>query len=113
MHGWREDIATATRGETKPENLLYIMFAHTASSQAKGVEFLARFVQRREGRDTRTTDAARDAQYDAIVNAVEGWDPPAWRMLSERLSKIVDWRGPVIPGPRDPAPFAGEAPTAA
>jgi hypothetical protein len=48
-----------------------------------------------------------------VVDAVEGWDPPAWRMLSERLSKIVDWRGPVIPGPRDPAPFAGEAPTAA
>jgi hypothetical protein len=48
-----------------------------------------------------------------IVNAVEGWDPPAWRALSERLSEIVDWRGPVIPGPRDPAPFDGEAPTAA
>lgn len=49
----------------------------------------------------------------SIVNAVEGWDPPAWRTLSERLSAIVDWRGPLIPGPRDPAPFAGEAPTAA
>lgn len=48
-----------------------------------------------------------------IVNAVEGWDPPAWRALSDRLSQIVDWRGPVIPGPRDPAPFDGEAPTAA
>jgi len=48
-----------------------------------------------------------------VVNAVEGWDPPAWRALSERLSEIVDWRGPVIPGPRDPAPFDGEAPTAA
>lgn len=49
----------------------------------------------------------------SIVNAVEGWDPPAWRALSERLSEIVDWRGPLIPGPRDPAPFDGEAPTAA
>ena len=29
MHGWREDIAAAARGESKPENLLYIMFAHT------------------------------------------------------------------------------------
>lgn len=48
-----------------------------------------------------------------IVNAVEGWDPPAWRRLSAQLSEIVDWRGPVIPGPRDPAPFEGEAPTAA
>jgi hypothetical protein len=48
-----------------------------------------------------------------IVNAVEGWDPPAWRKLSERLSEVVDWHGPVIPGPRDPGPFEGEAPTAA
>ena len=37
MHGWREDIAAAARGESKPENLLYIMFAHTETSQAKGV----------------------------------------------------------------------------
>ena len=36
MHGWREDIAAAARGESKPENLLYIMFAHTDTSQAKG-----------------------------------------------------------------------------
>ena len=36
MHGWREDIAAAARGESKPENLLYIMFAHTETSQAKG-----------------------------------------------------------------------------
>jgi len=40
MHGWREDIAAAARGESKPENLLYIMFAHTDPSQAKGMEFL-------------------------------------------------------------------------
>jgi pimeloyl-ACP methyl ester carboxylesterase len=25
MHGWREDIAAAARGESKPENVLYIM----------------------------------------------------------------------------------------
>ena len=51
MHGWREDIAAAARGESKPENLLYIMFAHTEASQAKGMEFLGRFMQRQEGRD--------------------------------------------------------------
>ena len=33
MHGWREDIAAAARAESKPENLLYIMFAHTETSQ--------------------------------------------------------------------------------
>jgi len=67
MHGWRKDIADAARGESKPENLLYIMFAHTETSQAKGKEFLGRFIERREGRDAPTSDAARDAQYDAVV----------------------------------------------
>jgi pimeloyl-ACP methyl ester carboxylesterase len=67
MHGWREDIAAAARGESKTENLLYIMFAHTEESQRKGMEFLGRFMARQEGRDTPTTDVARDAQYDAIV----------------------------------------------
>src|SRR5436190_16385047 len=32
MHGWREDIANATRGESRPENLLYAFFAHTETS---------------------------------------------------------------------------------
>ena len=43
----------------------------------------------------------------AIVNAAEGWDPPAWRTLTHELSRIVGWSHPVIPGPRDPAPFPG------
>lgn len=42
-----------------------------------------------------------------VVNAAEGWDPPAWRTLVQELSRIVSWSHPVIPGPRDPAPFAG------
>ena len=67
MHGWRDDIEAAALGESKPENLLYIMFAHTEASQAKGMEFLGRFIERHEGRDAPTSDAARDAQYDAIV----------------------------------------------
>jgi len=67
MHGWRDDIAAAARGESKPENLLYIMFAHTETSQAKGMEFLGRFMARHEGRDEPTSDAVRDAEYDAIV----------------------------------------------
>jgi pimeloyl-ACP methyl ester carboxylesterase len=65
MHGWRTDIAEAARGESKPENLLYIMFAHTETSQAKGREFLGRFLERAD-RDTPTSDTARDAQYDAV-----------------------------------------------
>jgi pimeloyl-ACP methyl ester carboxylesterase len=83
MHGWRTDIADAARGESKPENLLYIMFAHTDTSQAKGLEFLGRFMARQEGRDAPTSDAARDAQYDAIVD----WGVPDHGAL-QRLTGI-------------------------
>ncbi len=83
MHGWRVDIADAARGESKPENLLYIMFAHTETSQATGKEFLGRFSKRQEGRDAPTSDAARDAQYDAIVE----WGIPDHAAL-QRLAAI-------------------------
>jgi pimeloyl-ACP methyl ester carboxylesterase len=83
MHGWRDDIAAAARGESKPENLLYIMFAHTETSQAKGMEFLGRFLERKVGRDAPTSDAARDAQYDAIVE----WGIPNHAAL-QRLTGI-------------------------
>jgi hypothetical protein len=53
MHGWRDDIGAAALGESKPENLRYIMFAHTEASQAKGQEFLGRSLERRQGRDRR------------------------------------------------------------
>ena len=95
MHGWREDIAAAALGESKPENLLYIMFAHTDTSQAKGREFLARFLARQDRRDAPTSDAARDAQYDAMVE----WGIPDHAAL-QRLTGI---RSPtlVIQGDQD------------
>jgi pimeloyl-ACP methyl ester carboxylesterase len=96
MHGWREDIAAAARGESKPENLLYIMFAHTETSQAKGMEFLGRFSRRQEGRDAPTSDAARDAQYDAIVE----WGIPDHGAL-QRLTGI-ECPTLVIQGDDDP-----------
>ena len=83
MHGWRDDIANAARGESKPENLLYIMFARTETSQAMGVEYLGRFLEFKDGRDAPTTDAARDAQYDAIVE----WGIPDHGAL-QRLTGI-------------------------
>ena len=42
-----------------------------------------------------------------VVNSAEGWDPPAWRALTQELSRIVRWSHPLIPGPKDPAPFEG------
>jgi pimeloyl-ACP methyl ester carboxylesterase len=56
MHAWRDDIAAAARGESTPANLLYIMFAH-----AERMEFLDRFLERRQGRDTPTSVTARAA----------------------------------------------------
>jgi hypothetical protein len=42
-----------------------------------------------------------------IVGAAEGWDPAAWRAVTERLAKAMSWRAPAIPATRDPAPFPG------
>jgi pimeloyl-ACP methyl ester carboxylesterase len=94
---WRPPVPRERRGCTagartsppppvaraSPENLLYIMFAHTDTSQAKGMEFLGRFMQRQEGRDAPTSYAARDAQYDAIVE----WGIPDHAAL-QRLTGI-------------------------
>jgi pimeloyl-ACP methyl ester carboxylesterase len=84
MHGWRADIAEAARlDESTAESLLHIFFAPTETSRAKGREFLARFMQRSEGRDPPTSLAARDAQYDAIVE----WGIPDHGAL-QRLTAI-------------------------
>ena len=84
MHGWRDDIAAAARGESKPENLLYIMFAaHRGAARRREWTFLGRFMERQEGRDAPTSDAARDAQYDAIVE----WGIPDHAAL-QRLTGI-------------------------
>jgi hypothetical protein len=42
-----------------------------------------------------------------VVNAVEGWDPPAWRALTVELSRMVGWSRPRLPDPGDPGPFSG------
>jgi pimeloyl-ACP methyl ester carboxylesterase len=84
MHGWVEDIETASRLEqSTAESLLHIFFAPTETSRAKGGQFLARFLARTEDRDTATTLVARDAQYDAIVE----WGIPDHGAL-QRLSGI-------------------------
>jgi pimeloyl-ACP methyl ester carboxylesterase len=84
MHGWREDIEAAARQDVSTaESLLHIFFAPTQSSRAKGGEFLGRFMTRSEGRDDATSLAARDAQYDAIVE----WGIPDHGAL-QRLTAI-------------------------
>lgn len=84
MHGWREDIVDAVvTGPGGPDGLLHAFFAPTETSQAKGHEFLARFVERTDGRDEPVALEARDAQYDAIVE----WGIPDSGAL-QRLAAI-------------------------
>ena len=83
MHGWRKDIADNARvDQAGAEQLLYVMFRHTASSQAKGVEYLGRFMARKD-RDAPSNVATRNAQYDAVVE----WGVPDHNKL-QRLAAI-------------------------
>ena len=96
MHGWAADIAHAARLDRgTAESLLHIFFAPTETSRAKGREFLSRFAARSEDSDPPSSLAARDAQYDAIVE----WGIPDDGAL-QRLSAI---RCPtlIIQGDRD------------
>ncbi|CAL9376222.1 alpha/beta fold hydrolase [Streptomyces sp. enrichment culture] len=84
MHGWRKDIENRARAkEPTGEDLLYIFFAHTETSQAKGIEFLGRFMARTEDRDVPSSLASRDAQYDAVLE----WGVPDHSAL-QRLTGI-------------------------
>jgi hypothetical protein len=47
------------------------------------------------------------SQTMEVVNAIEGWDPPAWRELTKELSRRMSWSRPHIPAPGDPGPFDG------
>jgi pimeloyl-ACP methyl ester carboxylesterase len=83
MHGWRKDIAdNAHAVQIDAKNLLYIMFKHTPTSQAEGMEFLGRFMERKD-RDAPSDPATRDAQYDAVVE----WGVPDHNKL-QRLAAI-------------------------
>jgi pimeloyl-ACP methyl ester carboxylesterase len=85
MHGWVPDIADAARLERfTPESLLHIFFTDSEESRAKGTAFIGRFTARTDDRDAQTDLAARDAQYDAIVE----WGIPDHGAL-QRLTAIA------------------------
>jgi pimeloyl-ACP methyl ester carboxylesterase len=67
MRSWRDDITEHARTpETSGENCSHLLCAHQ-TSQAKGIEFLGRFMARTEDRNPPTSLALREAQYEAIV----------------------------------------------
>ncbi|MFV0318610.1 MAG: TlpA family protein disulfide reductase [Microthrixaceae bacterium] len=42
-----------------------------------------------------------------VMGSAEGWDPPAWREVTDEIAGILAWSRPVYPKPGDPAPFPG------
>lgn len=48
-------------------------------------------------------------QDGTIAASAEGWDPAAWREVAQAVSDITGWTPLAIPGPKDPAPYAGTA----
>ena len=82
MHGWAPEVIGAVGiPQTSPEAYLSVFFAPTASSQQAGKEALGRIYARTEDRDTATTWATREAQYDAVCT----WGIPDHALL-QRLS---------------------------
>jgi len=82
MHGWAPEVIGAVgTPQTSPEAYLSVFFAPTASSRQAGKEALGRIYARTEDRDTATTWATREAQYDAVCT----WGIPGHALL-QRLS---------------------------
>jgi len=84
MHGWAAEVIGAVgTPHTTPEAYLDVFFARSASSLQAGREALRRMYARTDDRDTATTWATREAQYDAVC----AWGVPEHALL-ERLSAI-------------------------
>jgi pimeloyl-ACP methyl ester carboxylesterase len=84
MHGWAPGVIGAIgTPNTSPEAYLDVFFARSASSRQAGQEALRRMHARTGDRDTATTWATREAQYDAVC----AWGVPDHALL-QRLSAI-------------------------
>jgi pimeloyl-ACP methyl ester carboxylesterase len=82
MHGWAPEVIGAVgTPHTSPEAYLEVFFARSATSRQAGGEALRRIYARTEDRDTATTWATREAQYDAVCT----WGIPDHAKL-QRLS---------------------------
>ncbi len=42
-----------------------------------------------------------------LIGSAQGWDPPAWREVTDRMAEILAWNKPAFPRPGDPVPFPG------
>jgi hypothetical protein len=48
-------------------------------------------------------------QNGTVLGTAEGWDPEAWRAVSDALADLTAWSRPEVPAAGDPAPYAGTA----
>jgi len=84
MHGWAPEVIGAIgTPQTSPEAYLDVFFTKSASSRQAGQQALQRMYARTEDRDTATTWATREAQYDAVC----AWGIPDHALL-QRLSAL-------------------------
>ena len=42
-----------------------------------------------------------------VAGSAEGWQPHAWRGVTDYLSKAMSWSQPLVPAPTDPIPYPG------
>jgi pimeloyl-ACP methyl ester carboxylesterase len=78
MHGWAPEVIGAVgTPNTSPEAYLDVFFTRSAASRQAGTEALRRMYARTEDRDTATTWATREAQYDAVCT----WGIPDHALL--------------------------------
>jgi pimeloyl-ACP methyl ester carboxylesterase len=67
MHGWAPDVIGAVgKPQTSPDEYIKVFFAPSPSSRKAGQDSVQRQYARTEDRDTATTWATREAQYDAV-----------------------------------------------
>ena len=84
MHGWAPEVIGAIgTPHTSPEGYLDVFFTRSAASRQAGTETQRRIYARTEDRDTATTWATREAQYDAVCT----WGIPDHALL-QRLSAL-------------------------
>jgi pimeloyl-ACP methyl ester carboxylesterase len=82
MHGWAPQVIGAVGNpQTKPEQYLEVFFTQSAASTQAGRDNLKRMSARTQDRDSVTSWATRQAQYDAVCT----WGIPDHGLL-QRLS---------------------------
>jgi pimeloyl-ACP methyl ester carboxylesterase len=89
MHGYTDaTYAVAMTTEPDADTLLYLFFERSATSVAKGRDFVERIYARTEDRDADVTRAAYTAQLDALT----AWGIPE----PSRLERLAGIRQPVL-----------------